>query len=277
MFEMNQTSNHDWYNVLLRSDLNVINSLCYANKNLKSICDNDHFWLDKLSVDYPNINPNRGNKSGSYKELYIWLNSIGIANRITNKTPIDINRVLYFIYPYPLFSIMETLTPYLFKNEKGEIIWQRSVDLTDDQLEDDDRYFRVWTYSIVPDIRVRGREIIQYDRNSIILAVGAKYPVIKEKSIIDDKDIKFYIERFLDSGFFILEDFRLSISDFIILGDNNLVGSISSVRYDRTGNYRVTNEHVRDYYYYTEEVKNFVLERHGQYKDVVFSYDEYPF
>ena len=70
-----------WFNILLNTDVNDLQKVCYTNKNTINICTNDYFWIQKFNHDgYPLFSENN-------TSLQDWINeynTIRRADRLAN-------------------------------------------------------------------------------------------------------------------------------------------------------------------------------------------------
>ena len=49
-----------YYDLLMVSDIDIVETLCYTNQMANKVCHNDHFWVNKFNQDgkeLPNIYP----------------------------------------------------------------------------------------------------------------------------------------------------------------------------------------------------------------------------
>ena len=64
----NELNNDIYYTVLLHTDSKDVDKLCQVNKQMSSICNN-HFWKNKILIDYPFVQLNSTNYKKEYHRL----------------------------------------------------------------------------------------------------------------------------------------------------------------------------------------------------------------
>jgi hypothetical protein len=89
-------SQHELENIAINLKPEDLLNLCSANKQLKSLCDDDDLWMQKLHIDYPDASNNRINPPMSYKQLY--MNRYELPKKLKRNTDHIVIAITNFIY-----------------------------------------------------------------------------------------------------------------------------------------------------------------------------------
>jgi hypothetical protein len=98
--------------VALYLPLNELSKFCRTNKAIKSLCDSDRFWADKLAIDYPEFIkelPNgivAGTAKSLYRAYYLQLSSADPVNRFQSSNGTVINIPLNIVEMFMSFNSM---------------------------------------------------------------------------------------------------------------------------------------------------------------------------
>lgn len=76
----------------VRRIYNVL-KLCPTNSTIAAICEDDYFWKRRVRSDFPNLRGIEPSIGATYKQLYMWLDSIGIPDFL--RTPPSINKAVF--------------------------------------------------------------------------------------------------------------------------------------------------------------------------------------
>lgn len=87
------------YTVMLNSDIKSIGELCQTYNNANIICNSNHFWKDKFTLDYPSVSPNTFNYKKEYQLLHqASITATAFVNILTRikssrTNPVQFNRI----------------------------------------------------------------------------------------------------------------------------------------------------------------------------------------